>query len=137
MSHPQADPQRVGVAGLSGGGWQSILLAALDTRITLANPVAGYCSLLARVEGDNNIGDAEQIPADLCGIADYTHLTAMVAPRPLLLTYNAQDDCCFLPELVLEELASVGRDAYRLCGGRRPLSDPYQPGSGHTQLRSR
>ena len=111
-----ADPQRVGVTGLSGGGWQSIMLAALDTRIALANPVAGHCSLFARVRGDNNIGDAEQIPSDLCSVADYTHLTAMVAPRPLLLTYNAQDDCCFRPDQILERLETVGRDIYGLCG---------------------
>ena len=115
LSHEYADPQRVGVTGLSGGGWQSIWLAALDTRITLANPVAGYCSIFARIRGDNNIGDAEQIPSDLCSVADYTHLTAMMAPRPLLLTYNAQDDCCFVPDQVLERLETVGRDVYGLC----------------------
>ncbi len=115
LSHEHADPTRVGVTGLSGGGWQSIWLAALDPRITLANPVAGYCSIHERVSGDNNIGDAEQIPSGLCSVADYTHLTAMMAPRPLLLTYNTQDDCCFLPEFVLERLETVGRDTYGLC----------------------
>jgi len=116
LSHELADPHRVGVTGLSGGGWQSIWLAALDTRITFANPVAGYCSILERLSGDNNIGDAEQSPSDQCSVADYTHLTAMVAPRPLLLTYNAQDDCCFLPDQVLERLEKVGQEVYGLCG---------------------
>ena len=115
LSHEHADPSRVGVTGLSGGGWQSIWLAALDPRITLANPVAGYCSIHERVSGDNNIGDAEQIPSDLCNVADYTHLTAMVSPRPLLLTYNAKDDCCFVPSLILDRLKKVGDDFYNLC----------------------
>ncbi|TWU27518.1 nitrilase-related carbon-nitrogen hydrolase [Bythopirellula polymerisocia] len=114
LSHEHADSTRVGVTGLSGGGWQSIWLAALDTRVTVANPVAGYCSIHERVSGDNNIGDAEQIPSDLCSVADYTHLTAMMAPRPLLLTYNAQDDCCFVPTQILEPLETVGRAAYGL-----------------------
>ncbi|WP_168205011.1 carbon-nitrogen hydrolase family protein [Bythopirellula goksoeyrii] len=122
LTHEHADPKRVGVAGLSGGGWQSIWLAALDTRITLANPVAGYCSIHERISGDNNIGDAEQIPSDLCSIADYTHLTAMVAPRPLLLTYNAEDDCCFIPSLILDRLETVGENFYSLCS----VADNFQ-----------
>jgi cephalosporin-C deacetylase-like acetyl esterase len=39
-----ADPKRVAVSGLSGGGWQTILVSSLDPRVTLANPVAGYGS---------------------------------------------------------------------------------------------
>ena len=116
LTHPHADPMRVGVTGLSGGGWQTIWLAALDERITLANPVAGYCSILARVKEQRNVGDAEQIPTDLCVAADYTHLTAMMAPRPLLLTYNAQDDCCFVADKILPELRDVGSSVYRLYG---------------------
>src|SRR5262249_14900902 len=42
LKHPHADPQRVAVAGLSGGGWQTIFISGLDSRVTLANPVAGY-----------------------------------------------------------------------------------------------
>ena len=44
LDHKHADPQRVAVAGLSGGGWQTIVISSLDTRVTLANPVAGYSS---------------------------------------------------------------------------------------------
>ena len=33
-------------------------------------------------------------------ILDYPHLTAMRAPRPTLLIYNAEDDCCFRGPLV-------------------------------------
>ncbi|MBL9124348.1 MAG: CehA/McbA family metallohydrolase, partial [Planctomycetaceae bacterium] len=42
---PQADPDRVAVTGLSGGGWQTAWISALDERVTLANPVAGYTGL--------------------------------------------------------------------------------------------
>lgn len=115
LAHEHADPHRVGIAGLSGGGWQSIWLSALDTRIALSNPVAGYCSVAQRIHHDNNIGDAEQLASDMCTVADFTHFTAMVAPRPLLLTYNAQDDCCFVPDKVLEPLAQAGRSSFRLC----------------------
>ncbi len=131
LAHPQADKTRVGVAGLSGGGWQTIMLAALDRRITLANPVAGYSSMASRVEHPRDLGDAEQIPADLCTVADYTHLTAIVAPHPLLLTYNAKDECCFLPDNSLPQLEQSARPIYRLYGAANRLNTHvnHEPGT--------
>lgn len=41
---PHADTSRIAVTGLSGGGWQAVILSALDTRVALANPVAGFSS---------------------------------------------------------------------------------------------
>src|SRR5262249_52356249 len=89
-----ADPKRVVVSGLSGGGWQTILISSLDERVTLANPVAGYGSFHTNIAFDD-MGDSEQAPTDMAMLADYTHLTALRAPRPTLLTYNAADECCF------------------------------------------
>lgn len=93
-AHERVDANRIAVTGLSGGGLQTIYLAALDTRVAAANPVAGYGSLRSAVAYDD-LGDSEHVPSDLATLADFTHLTAMVDPRPLLLTYNATDDCCF------------------------------------------
>jgi len=121
LAHPHADATRVGVAGLSGGGWQSIMLASLDERITLANPVAGHGSIFARTKHSRDVGDSEQIPTDMCTIADYTHLTALVAPRPLLLTYNAKDDCCFLPESTLPLLKDAAQPTYALFGAKNRI----------------
>jgi dienelactone hydrolase len=117
LSHPHADPARVTVSGLSGGGWQTIFLSALDPRVTLANPVAGYTSFRARLHEDaHDIGDSEQVPCDLGTIADYTHLTALRAPRPTLLTYNARDDCCFVAQEALPPLLEAARPIYQLYG---------------------
>ena len=38
------DPNRIGMTGLSGGGWQTIVLSSLDPRVKVAIPVAGYSS---------------------------------------------------------------------------------------------
>ncbi len=54
-----ADPRRVAVTGLSGGGWQTILISALDPRVTLANPVAGYGGFRSNILSDD-MGDSEQ-----------------------------------------------------------------------------
>src|SRR5207237_4970230 len=48
--HPSVDHNRVGVTGLSGGGWQTIFLGALDERVKVALPVAGYSSTTTKVE---------------------------------------------------------------------------------------
>lgn len=115
LEHPFADPNRVAVTGLSGGGWQSIMLGALDTRVTVTNPVAGFSPYRVRIRVLSDLGDSEQTPANLATIADYTHLAAMVAPRPLLLTYNGRD-VRFKPEVTVPPLLAAARPAYALYG---------------------
>lgn len=95
LQHPNADHRRVAVTGLSGGGWQTILLSALDTRVTTIVPVAGYITFDARTTYRGDVGDFEESPTDLLSLADYSHLTAMLAPRPTLLIYNEKDNCCY------------------------------------------
>ena len=95
LAHPKADPARVCMTGLSGGGWQTIILSALDPRITVSVPVAGYTGMRARVGCMADVGDLEQAPVDLTTVFDYQDMTAMVAPRPMLQILNEQDDCCF------------------------------------------
>ena len=91
--HPGVDRDRIGMTGLSGGGWQTVLLSALDERIRIAVPVAGHSSLVSRIEdfSPGDIGDWEQKGTDLLSEFEYTHFTAMIAPRPLLQIHNAED----------------------------------------------
>ncbi len=116
LSLEHADPERVGVAGLSGGGWQTIVISSLDTRVTLANPVAGYSSLSTRLQTFADLGDSEQTPCDFALYADYKQLTGLLAPRPALLTYNAQDNCCFVSATALPPLLEAAQPIYRLYG---------------------
>jgi len=116
LSLEHADPARVAVAGLSGGGWQTIVISALDTRVTACNPVAGYSSFLTRIRNLSDLGDSEQTPCDLATLADYTHLTAMLAPRPALLTFNVKDNCCFASAHALPPLLDAARPIYQLYG---------------------
>ncbi len=121
LSHPHADLKRVGVTGLSGGGWQTIVISSLDLRVTLCNPVAGYSSLLTRTRHHKDIGDSEQIPNDLATLTDYTHLTAMLAPRPLLLTYNSRDDCCFESGYALQPILDAAEPIFELFAAKQAL----------------
>ncbi|MEK9139111.1 MAG: hypothetical protein AAB393_18480, partial [Bacteroidota bacterium] len=66
-----------------------------------------------------DIGDLEQNPTDLVSIADYPHLTAMLAPRPALLLYNERDDCCFVSERARPSVYEPVLPFYRLFGRDR------------------
>lgn len=116
LEHPHADPERVAVAGLSGGGWQTIFISSLDPRVTLSNPVAGYSSYVTRAEFTSDLGDSEQTPVDLAMVADYKQLTAMRAPRPTLLTFNAKDQCCFRADHALAPLMAAAQPVFDLYG---------------------
>lgn len=131
LQHEHADPQRVAVAGLSGGGWQTIFISALDERVTLSNPVAGYSSFRTRARHFSDLGDSEQTPVDLATTADYAQLTAMRAPRPTLLTHNAEDKCCFRAEHALPPLVDAARPIFRLYGKENALRTHvnHDPGS--------
>jgi dienelactone hydrolase len=109
-AHPGVDPARIGATGLSGGGWQTIVLGALDDRVLAAAPNAGYMASL-NLAGVERIGDNEQSATDFLLVGDYTHLTALRAPRPTLLIYNRDDNCCFraprMKPLLLDPVRAV------------------------------
>ncbi len=116
LSHPRCDPERVAVTGLSGGGWQTIILGALDERIKVVVPVAGHSPIWQRPSCTSDIGDLEQNPTDFCTVADYDTLTALCAPRPLLLIYNRMDDCCFKADRTRISIFGPVLPLYELLG---------------------
>jgi hypothetical protein len=137
--HPNVDPSRLGITGKSGGGWQTITLSALDERVAVAVPVAGYASMVSEIERYDDTGDIEQIPADFYAGFDQAHLTAMRAPRPTLLIYNAEDDCCFRAPLVKPYIFDQVQPIFQLYG----QGDAFQwhenldPGTHNYQLDNR
>lgn len=139
LALPYADPQRVLVSGLSGGGWQTITISALDPRVTLCNPVAGYSSLRTRARFPTDLGDSEQTPNDLATVCDYSHFTAMMAGRAALLTFNASDNCCFAAPHALAPLEEVARPIFALYGGKDRLRTHvnYYPGTHNYEVDNR
>jgi dienelactone hydrolase len=133
-----ADAKRVAVSGLSGGGWQTILISSLDERVALANPVAGYGSFRTNILFDD-MGDSEQSPTDMGIVADFTHLTAMRAPRPTLLTYNASDDCCFKSGHTLAPLLEAAGPIFALYGSENKLRSHvnHDPGTHNFERENR
>ena len=121
LAHKHADPDRVAMTGLSGGGWQTAVLSALDPRVGVIVPVAGHSPVWQRTtEWWPDMGDIEQTCVDLCTVADYDTLTAMFAPRPALIVQNA-DDTIFRPELIKRSLLEPAKKVYRLLGAEEDL----------------
>lgn len=88
---------RVAAAGISGGGWTTTMLAAVDPRITHSYAVAGSVPLAYRAPG--HAGDWEQYKAlDVWGTFDYFDMYLMAVAEPsrrAMLIYNGADPCCF------------------------------------------
>jgi acetyl xylan esterase AXE1 len=87
-SLPCVDSGRIGATGSSGGGNQTMYLAAFDERVKAAVPVVSVGSYQSYIGGTNCI--CELIPDGL-EICEESALIAMVAPRAIMLC-NALHD---------------------------------------------
>jgi hypothetical protein len=139
LSQPHADPERVAMTGLSGGGWQTALLSALDERIRVVVPVAGHSPIWQRVGCVSDIGDLEQDPVDLCTVADYDALTGLFAPRPTLLIYNRNDDCCFQTRRTRKSVYAPVKPIFEMLGAadRLDFHDNVDPGTHNYEADNR
>lgn len=113
---PHVDQKRIGMTGLSGGGWQSIVLGSLDKRVNVAIPVAGFGAFANQLARTDDMGDNEQDATDFFDGQDYVTLTAMRAPRPTLLINNAEDNCCFRAPLVKPYIYDQVKPFFALYG---------------------
>ena len=114
--NPHVDRNRIGMTGLSGGGWQSIVLGSLDKRVKVDIPVAGYCAFANQLARIADMGDNEQDATDFFDGQDYVTLTAMRAPRPTLLINNAEDSCCYRAPLVKPYIYDPVKPFFALYG---------------------
>ncbi len=97
-----AMPDGIACAGISGGGWLTVLLSALDERISTSIPIAGSLPLALRHrELPSDHGDWEQrLPGltwDGREPLEYLDLYLMAASggRSQTQVNNASDRCCF------------------------------------------
>ena len=109
QSRPEVDPERIGVVGLSVGGFRSALLAAVDERIRAAVAVGWLCGL-----GDlwpvgrwpNSLGWVHYVPG-MYQEFDLPDAMALACPRALLVMQN-RDDLLFPQEGMERAVAKIG-----------------------------
>ena len=89
--------ENVNMVGLSGGGWTTNLLSAIDDRIKYSFSIAGSMPIYYRFSG--SMGDVEQflpeLYRDIAGFPDLYILGAFGKGRKQVQILNRNDDCCF------------------------------------------
>jgi hypothetical protein len=112
----QAD--RIGVTGASGGGNQTMWLAALDPRIKAAVPVVSVGTFESYVTRCNCV--CEVLPDGLTFVEEWAVL-GLVAPNALLLLNSLQDMPTFcVPEMLRS--FNAARRVYRLYGAEEKIA---------------
>jgi dienelactone hydrolase len=136
---PEVDPSRLGATGLSGGGWQTVVLSALDPRVAVSVEVAGIGSRESNLTTPRDTYEIEEDAPDLMQGFDYPEFIAMRAPRPTLLIHNAVDSCCFRAPLVKPYIYDAVKPFFAMYGAQENLGwhENFDPGVHNYQLDNR
>jgi dienelactone hydrolase len=136
---PEVDTTRIGVTGLSGGGWQTVMLSALDPRVAVEVEVAGIGSRESNLTHPVDTDETEADAPDLMQDEDYPELIALRAPRPTMEIHNGTDSCCFRAPQVKPYLYDQVKPFFQLYGASNAFawSENLYPGSHNYQLDNR
>jgi dienelactone hydrolase len=125
LSLPGADKTRVGVTGASGGGTQTILVAALDDRITASVPVVMVSSsFYGGCPCESGLPIHDECNGHKTNNAE---IAAMIAPRPLLVISDGDDWTKSVPGTDYPYLQKV----YGFYGKGTNVESVYLPDDKH------
>ncbi len=129
LSRPEVDPTRIGCTGLSGGGWRTNVLAAMDDRIAAAASVGWmttnetqFAYNLAGAVGSFNV-----LPG-VWNRMDVPDLIAMAAPKPYMVV-SCSEDMLFPPAGQRDAARQIAM-AYDCAGAADHFID-YAPAKPH------
>ncbi len=125
-SRPEVDPSRIGVTGLSGGGFNAIFTAALDPRVRCVAP-GGYSTTIEALIKRANAGCCAYLP-NLNLYAEMEDIYSFIAPRKLLILGGYMD---ILSDRILP-IFEAARRVYRLYGAEDNIQYFLDRDAGHT-----
>lgn len=124
-AQPWADTTRVGVTGASGGGTQTMVIAALDDRITLSVPVVMLSSHFF-----GGCPCESGLPIHILPDGEPTcnaELGALAAPHPQLVISDGHDWTSTVPEIEYPYLRKI----YGLYGAGDNVRNVHLAAEGH------
>lgn len=138
LSRDDVDPEKIGITGASGGGYNSWTMTALDPRIACSVPVVGTSDFLLQIHITRPLDwyQAKEhchfIPG-LLKFANNHEYLAMAAPRPVMILAAHND-----PGFAVEgnrRIVSYGRKLYDALGEPERLAyfEDEQFGHGYQQ----
>jgi dienelactone hydrolase len=157
QTRDDVDPARIGLTGISKGGIETYLAAAVDTRIAAAAPFIGVESFrwaldhndwqgrvgtiqntfnaIMKESNATNIDTAmvqkfyDRVTPGIYGKFDGPAMVPLTAPRPLFIVNSDTDTHTPLPGV--NECIEAARKAYHAAGADDNLSVRIQEHSGH------
>jgi dienelactone hydrolase len=116
---PYVDADRLGAAGHSLGGQETLWLMWFDDRLRAGFSSCGFAPIRAILAAGINHNKAMYVPGllELCDVDD---LVVSLAPRPFMLSAGERD--LIFPIVSVHQLCARAREAY----GRTSASDCFQ-----------
>jgi dienelactone hydrolase len=155
-TRPDVDPKRIGLLGISKGGTETYLTAAVDPRIAVAVPIIGVQGFRWALDHDawqprvatfqraiDDAARADKRPVDAAFVRrfyarvapgidsefDGPSILPLITPRPLLIINGDSDARTPLPGVL--ECVQASERAYAVAGAQDKLGFYLQPHAGH------